>query len=78
VSYFGPDGLLRRHDYPVDVLGGSEGAHYVHDFQDHDGIKVPYRHRVYPRGPDNVKLVQPLLVSIDIKQVRFARARRVE
>ncbi len=76
VSYFGPDGLLRRHDYAVDVLGGSEGAHYVHDFHEHDGIKVPYRRRVYPRGPDNIKLAQPILVSIDIKSVRFARADR--
>lgn len=72
VSYFGPDGLLRRHDYAVDVLGGSEGAHYVDDFHDHDGIKVPYRRRVYPRGPDNVRLAEPLLISIDISAVRFA------
>jgi hypothetical protein len=23
VTYFGPDGLMRRHDYSVDVLGGA-------------------------------------------------------
>ena len=26
VSYFGEDGLLRRHDYTVDVLGGAPGG----------------------------------------------------
>jgi hypothetical protein len=72
VSYFGPDGLLRRHDYSVDVLGGSQGAHYVHDFHLHNGIKVPHRRRVYPLGPDNNRIAEPVLVSIDIKQVRFA------
>lgn len=26
ISCFGPDGLLRRHDYTVDILGGSHGT----------------------------------------------------
>jgi hypothetical protein len=72
VSYFGPDGLLRRHDYAVDVLGGSKGAHYVHDYEEHDGIMVPHRRRIYPLGDDNNKVPEPVLVSIDIKRVRFA------
>jgi hypothetical protein len=55
VSYFGADGLLRRHDYAVDVLGGSKGAHYVHGHQNHYGVMVPHRRRVYPLGPDNPK-----------------------
>jgi hypothetical protein len=25
ISCFGPDGLLRRHDYTVDILGGATG-----------------------------------------------------
>src|SRR6202041_539269 len=32
VTYFGPDGLMRRHDYAVDVLGGAQGAHYIDDY----------------------------------------------
>jgi hypothetical protein len=71
ISYFGPDGLLRRHDYAVDVLGGGEGAHYVHDYQDHDGVKVPHRRRVYPLGPDNHKVPEPILVTIDIDRLQF-------
>jgi hypothetical protein len=46
VSYFGPDGLLRRHDYAVDVLGGAKGAHYIGDYHDHGGIVMPHRRRV--------------------------------
>ena len=33
VFYFGSDGLLKRHDYDADVLGGSPAAHYVHEYQ---------------------------------------------
>ena len=29
ISFFGPDGLLRRHDYTVDILGGATGVNYM-------------------------------------------------
>jgi hypothetical protein len=28
ISCLGPDGLLRRHDYTVDILGGATGLNY--------------------------------------------------
>jgi hypothetical protein len=72
VFYIGADGLLRRHDYDVDVAKGARGAHYIHDYREFDGIMVPRRRRVYIRGPDNKPLPEPLLVSIDISDVHFA------
>jgi hypothetical protein len=72
VTYFGPDGLICRHDYAVDILGGSYGAHYIHDYREFDGIMVPTRRRVFPLGPDNKKLPEPVLITIDITEVRFA------
>ncbi len=71
VSYFGPDGLLRRHDYAVYILGGATGAHYVDGYQDHDGIMIPHRRRVYPCGADNQKIQSPVLVSIDVREVKI-------
>ncbi|WP_026354544.1 hypothetical protein [Massilia niastensis] len=71
VFYIGPDGLLRRHDYDVEVAQGARGAHYIHDYKEFDGIMVPTRRRVYIPGPDNNPLPEPLLVSIDISEVRF-------
>src|ERR1700730_6554892 len=41
ITYFGPDGLMRRHDYIVDVLGGAAGAHYIHDYQRSTGSWCP-------------------------------------
>jgi hypothetical protein len=37
ISCFGPDGLLRRHDYTVDILGGATGLNYASDYRDVDG-----------------------------------------
>jgi hypothetical protein len=47
ISCFGPDGLLRRHDYTVDILGGATGLNYASDYRDVDGIIVPTKRRVY-------------------------------
>jgi hypothetical protein len=40
-SYFGDDGLLRRHEYTVDVMGGARGVNYGSDYREVDGILVP-------------------------------------
>jgi len=74
ISYFGPDGLLRRHDYAVDVLGGAVGAQYVGDYRTVDGIVVPHRRTVYPLDPNNHKLAEPVLVTIEIGKVEFGRS----
>ena len=69
--YFGSDGLLRRHDYDADVLGGIPAAHYVHDYQEFSGILVPTRRRVFGRGPDGTPAPEPLIVAIDLSEVVF-------
>ena len=74
VSYFGPDGRLRRHDCAVDVLGGATGAHYIGDYREHGGIMVPYRRRVYPLGADNLNIPEHVLITIDIARVDFQPA----
>ena len=43
VSYFGPDGLLRRHEYTVDILGSAPGLNYAFDYRTTDGIVVPHK-----------------------------------
>jgi hypothetical protein len=71
VSYFGPDGLLRRHDYTVDVMGGASGANYASNYQDFDGIMVPTTRRVFAYNADGQKIDEPSLVAIDIATVSF-------
>jgi hypothetical protein len=69
VSCFGPDGLLRRHDYTVDILGGATGLNYASEYRDVDGIMVPTRRRVYAYEGDYQLLKEPLLVAIDMGEI---------
>jgi hypothetical protein len=70
--FFGDDLLLRRHDYNVDVAGGFDAAQLVSDYIEADGIRVPSRRRAYTRGADSRPRLDPLMVSIDVSDVRFS------
>ncbi|SFU26591.1 hypothetical protein [Paraburkholderia aspalathi] len=72
VTYFDADGLMRRHDYAVDVLGGTVGAQYIHDYTEANGLMVPARRHIFPLGAGNRPVPEPLLVSIDIVAVQFS------
>ena len=69
--YFDTAGLLGRHDYDAEVLGGTPAAHYVHDYQEFSGILVPTRRRVLARTPDGTPVPDPLIVTIDLTEMEF-------
>ena len=69
---FGPDGLLRRHDYSVDILGGATGLNYASDYRDIDGLMFPTTRRVYAYEGDYQLVPEPLLVSVDISQITLS------
>jgi hypothetical protein len=71
-SCFGPDGLLRRHDYTVDILQGGTGPNYATDYQDVDGIIVPAKRRIYAYEGDYQLVKEPLLVAIDFTDIKLA------
>jgi hypothetical protein len=71
ILYFGGDGLIRRHDYDVEISGSSRAAHYMSGYSEVDGIMVPSEHRIFPRTPDGEALDEPLIVSIDVSEVAF-------
>jgi hypothetical protein len=72
ISCFGPDGLLRRHDYTVDILGGATGLNYASDYRDVDGIIVPAKRRIYAYEGDYQIVKEPLLVAIDMTEITLA------
>src|ERR1700735_3991921 len=69
ISCFGPDGLLRRHDYTVDILGGATGLNYASEYRDVDGIIFPTKRRIYAYEGDYQLVREPLLVSIDMGEI---------
>lgn len=64
--YVDDAGLLRRHDYDVDIAGGTPAAHYISDYIEVDGIMFPTRRRVFPRQADGSAAPEPLIVSINL------------
>ena len=72
ISCFGPDGLLRRHDYTVDILGGATGLNYASDYVDADGIMIACKRRVYAYEDDYQIVKDPVLVAIDMSKITLS------
>jgi hypothetical protein len=67
VFYLDTNGLIRRHDYTAEPIGGwAKAAHYCLDHRSFDGLIVPTRRRVYPRKRNNRRRAGPLLVWIEV------------
>jgi hypothetical protein len=72
VFCFGPDGLLRRHDYNVDILGVAPGFNYASDYREVDGIVFPTKRRVYAHEVKSQHANEPLLVNIEMGEITLA------
>jgi hypothetical protein len=69
ISCFGSDGLLRRHDFTIDIIGGATGMLYATDYRDVDGIIIPTTRRGYAWHGDYQLVPEPLLVAIDMGEI---------
>ncbi len=69
---FGPDGLLRRHDYTVDILGGATGLNYASEYRNIDELVFLTDKRVYASDGDDRLSPEPLLVAVDISRFTLA------
>ena len=72
ITHFGTDGLMRRHDYTVDILGGATGANYTTNYKDFQGIKMPSTRRIYAYDEAMHKVPEPVLVSLDFGNLTFS------
>lgn len=70
--YFGPDFLLRRHDYQVDIAGGFPAAQYVYDPQEFGGFWFPTKRRAHPRNADLTADRRRTYVWIEVSDVVVA------
>ena len=69
--YFDSKGVLKRHDYEVDIQGSNPAARYLLDPIKVQGILLPTKMRIYPRKEDNTPAPEPLIVTIDLSDYRF-------
>jgi hypothetical protein len=68
IFYFDAKGLLRRHDYSVDIIGGTSSANYATEHEAFGGIVFPTKRRVYAYGADNRPLLDQVAVAIDFHE----------
>lgn len=68
VFCFGPDGLLRRHDFTIDIVDpGTESQLYAADYRNVDGIIIPATRRAYATvGDDQIVLVAIEMADITV------------
>lgn len=69
--YFDAVGLLRRHDYSVEIMGGTTSANYASEYKAFGGLKFPTKRRVYSAGQDNRPNLSRTSVAIDILDLRL-------
>jgi hypothetical protein len=72
IFYFDRSGLLRRHDYSADVLGGMPSANYATDPKEFGGLIVPTKRRVFARTSDNRPVRERVAVAIDFKAIEIS------
>ncbi len=70
VACFGPDGLLRRHDFSIDLLGGAPSQLFATDYRDVEGIIIPTTRRAYAQ---ELGSGQPM-VAIDMGEITITNA----
>lgn len=66
---FGPDSLLRRHDFNIDVIAGAPAELYAEDYRDVDGIVIPTKRRAYDLQSGGDPRSSPLMVAIDMGEI---------
>lgn len=69
--YFGPDMVMRRHDYRVEIAGNFAVAEYLSDPINVDGIRIPTKRRTYLRDESRMPMLDALMVSTDLSDIRF-------
>ncbi|WP_413711696.1 hypothetical protein [Rhizobium sp. Rhizsp82] len=69
VFYFDKSGLLKRHDYSADVLGGTSSANYALAPKSFGGLIIPTKRRVYAKDSNNRPLLDRVAVAINIHDV---------
>jgi hypothetical protein len=68
--YFNSSGILVRHDYNADVLGGLPAANYALEPKTFNGLVIPTKRRVYARAADGKPVRERLAVAIDFHSIQ--------
>jgi hypothetical protein len=74
IFYVDDEGLIRRHDFVAEPVGAwATAALYCSQHRDVDGLIIPTRRRVLPRGPGGRVLPWPTLLALDFDEIAIER-----
>jgi hypothetical protein len=72
--YVDADGLIRRHDFVAEPVGGwAAAALYSDNHRKVDGLLFPTQRRVLPRAPGGRVLSRPTLLALDFDDIEIER-----
>lgn len=72
IFYFNENGLLKRHDYWPEVLGGSSATQIIEDYKNFNGVNTGTKRNIYVlNDSDNSYKTDFSLVIINILDVTF-------
>ncbi len=71
--YFGPDMLVRRHDYQVQIAGAFSVVQYISEPVVVEGVKIPTKMRAYLRDSDLRPVPEDLMIGLDLFAPRFSQ-----
>ena len=72
IFYINENGLLKRHDYWPDVLGGSSATQIIEDYKNFNGVNTGTKRNIYIlNDSDNSYNTDFSLVTIDILDITF-------
>lgn len=54
-----------------EIAGGTPGVHSIEGYVEVQGLTFPTVRRIYPHRPDGASLSGPLMVSIDLSDIRL-------
>ncbi|EJL69573.1 hypothetical protein [Chryseobacterium populi] len=70
--YIDKAGLIRRHDYTVEISENVASAHYLYNYTEVQGIKFPTKRQVFIRNQDNTTVQpEPVLVLINLSEINL-------
>lgn len=70
--YIDTDGLIARHDFLAEPVGSwAHAALYCNQYRRIDGVVIPTRRRVLPRGPGGSVLPWPTLLALDFDEIEI-------
>ncbi|MFM9499011.1 hypothetical protein [Streptomyces galilaeus] len=72
IFYYDAAGLLRRHDYAAEVLGGIPAAHLCEKHESASGLTFPTHRYVLPVQENTRVLPEPTLITIDLTEISVA------